>query len=100
VFPLCGTAESFPEGSLSANFPTAIVPGDVRCGNVAGILRARAQVNYRFRFRFSSYKKTTPLAPIYDASGLIRQPKDRRAILRTFARSRDASEKYPALGKR
>jgi hypothetical protein len=25
VFPLCGIAESFPESSLSANFPAAIV---------------------------------------------------------------------------
>lgn len=39
VFPLYGTAESFPEGSLSANFPTAIVLEDVRCGNAAGILK-------------------------------------------------------------
>lgn len=39
VFPLCETAESFPEGSLSTDFPAAIVPQDVRCGNIAGTLK-------------------------------------------------------------
>lgn len=41
VFPLYArTAESFPEGSLSVDFPASIVPRDVhRRGNAAGTLK-------------------------------------------------------------
>lgn len=72
VFPLCETAESFPEGSLSADFPAAIVPQDVRCGNTAGTLQLGRKWIIVLRVRVAKKRRSTPLPlSIYSAAELI-----------------------------